>query len=110
MIGDQCFLIYTLRKVVHAEQVDLPFLGSAPEKYVDDFKKLSSELKMTINLNFNENLGKIGLKPNVICGSRMTVCKPTEVKMKGKNIKFTLRKSSYATMLLRELSMGGVYQ
>lgn len=89
-------------------QENLDFIGSTASLYKDDLNYLSKEFGFSINDNYDQNLTRIGLKKNVICGSRSTRCYPSDVRMNGNNIKFSLQKSSYATMFLRELSMGNI--
>ena len=94
------------RKVDNQENLD--FIGSAVDQYKDDVRHLSSEFGFSVNEDYDQNLTRIGLKKNVICGSRNTRCYPSDVTMNANNVKFSLQKSSYATMFLRELSMGNI--
>ena len=93
------------------ETEDLDFIGSATGSILDLYLRQMAEIAPSIEFTkylINERLDKIGMSLDNMNGTRKRTTKAEELKQEGNTLTFQLKKGSYATMFLREVSHGGI--
>jgi len=93
------------------ETESLEFIGSATGSLFDLYLRQLAEIVPSIESTkelINKRLERIGMSLDNMSGTRKRITKAEKLEQEGNTLTFQLKKGSYATIFLREVSHGGI--